>query len=54
MTQCEKMNITFLDEMSSSVHNYSTHEFVVDAIFGFSFKGNARPPFGGSEADTCP
>ena len=46
MTQCEKMNITFLDEMPSSVHIDSTYEFVVDAIFGFSFKGNARPPFG--------
>ena len=40
------MNITFLDEMPSSVHIDSTYEFVVDAIFGFSFKGNARPPFG--------
>lgn len=46
VTQCEKMNITFLDEMPSSVHIDSTYEFVVDAIFGFSFKGNARPPFG--------
>ena len=32
--------------MPSSVHIDSVYEFVVDAIFGFSFKGNATPPFG--------
>lgn len=46
VTQCEKMNIPFLDEMPSSAKIDSDYNLIVDAIFGFSFKGNARPPFG--------
>lgn len=47
VTQCEKMNIPFLvclpNENKLIDKNYN---LVVDAIFGFSFKGEIRPPFG--------
>lgn len=46
MTQCEKMDIPFIPELPSSRQINEQYRLVVDAIFGFSFKGNARPPFG--------
>jgi NAD(P)H-hydrate epimerase len=46
VSQCEKMNIPFLvclpNETKLIDKNYS---LVVDAIFGFSFAGEIRPPF---------
>ena len=46
MTQCEKMDIPFIPELPSSSQINEQYRLVVDAIFGFSFKGNARQPFG--------
>ena len=46
VTQCNKMDIPFLSEMPSSEQIDDKYRLVVDAIFGFSFKGDARPPFG--------
>ncbi len=47
VTQCEKMNIPFLvclpNENKLIDKNYS---LVVDAVFGFSFSGAIRAPFG--------
>ncbi|XP_036297882.1 NAD(P)H-hydrate epimerase isoform X2 [Pipistrellus kuhlii] len=46
VTQCQKMHIPFLEEMppQASVID-ELYELVVDAIFGFSFKGDVREPF---------
>ncbi|KAJ8273624.1 hypothetical protein GJAV_G00103730 [Gymnothorax javanicus] len=45
--QCEKMDIPFLPEMPSEAAVIDeTYRLVVDAIFGFSFKGAVRDPFG--------
>ena len=43
--QCEDVNIPVLDEMppQSEIDSYDA---IVDAIFGFSFKGEPREPFG--------
>lgn len=46
VTQCEKMDIPFVNEIPSAAQIDADYKMVVDAIFGFSFKGNARPPFG--------
>jgi len=47
VVQCKKMDITFLDEVPSVADLNSNYRAVVDAIFGFSFKGagGIRPPF---------
>ena len=39
------MDIPFLDDIPKPSQIDSDYKFIVDAIFGFSFKGNARPPF---------
>jgi NAD(P)H-hydrate epimerase len=44
-TQCQKMNIPFLSALPSSTDINSEYKFIVDAIFGFSFKGDVRTPF---------
>lgn len=46
-TQCTKMGIKFLDNMLPASEIAAEYYFVVDAIFGFSFKGGSgiRPPF---------
>jgi len=44
-TQCQKMNVTFIDELPSADTIDSAFDVVVDALFGFSFKGAPRPPF---------
>eukprot|EP00533_Pseudo-nitzschia_delicatissima_P014981 CAMPEP_0197276318 /NCGR_PEP_ID=MMETSP1432-20130617/15166_1 /TAXON_ID=44447 /ORGANISM="Pseudo-nitzschia delicatissima, Strain UNC1205" /LENGTH=329 /DNA_ID=CAMNT_0042742345 /DNA_START=418 /DNA_END=1407 /DNA_ORIENTATION=+ len=41
--QCEDVGIDVLDEMPSELDSYDS---IVDAIFGFSFKGEPREPFG--------
>ena len=46
MNQCEKMSIPFVTSLphaSESISN--SYNLVVDALFGFSFKGEIRPPF---------
>ncbi|XP_057684619.1 NAD(P)H-hydrate epimerase [Corythoichthys intestinalis] len=45
-TQCEKMEIPFLTEMPEAEVIDEAFNVVVDAIFGFSFKGAVREPFG--------
>uniref|UniRef100_A0A2K5CL50 NAD(P)H-hydrate epimerase n=1 Tax=Aotus nancymaae TaxID=37293 RepID=A0A2K5CL50_AOTNA len=46
VTQCQKMDIPFLGEMPSEPMVIDElYELVVDAIFGFSFKGDVREPF---------
>lgn len=46
VTQCQKMDIPFLGEMPSEPPMIDElYELVVDAIFGFSFKGDVREPF---------
>ncbi|XP_062898038.1 NAD(P)H-hydrate epimerase [Mobula hypostoma] len=45
-TQCQKMDIPFLAEFPSEPALIDeVYNLVVDAIFGFSFKGEAREPF---------
>ncbi|KAM4725281.1 NAD(P)H-hydrate epimerase [Anableps anableps] len=45
-TQCEKMEIPFLTEMPEAEVIDEAYNLVIDAIFGFSFKGAVREPFG--------
>ncbi|XP_072840139.2 NAD(P)H-hydrate epimerase [Pogona vitticeps] len=46
-TQCEKMGIPFLSEFPSEAALIDeVYGLVVDAIFGFSFQGAVREPFG--------
>ncbi|KAM9243863.1 NAD(P)H-hydrate epimerase isoform 2-T2 [Dugong dugon] len=46
VTQCQKMDIPFLGEMPlEPMMIDELYELVVDAIFGFSFKGDVREPF---------
>ncbi|XP_006861660.1 PREDICTED: NAD(P)H-hydrate epimerase [Chrysochloris asiatica] len=46
VTQCQKMDIPFLGEMPlEPMQIDELYELVVDAIFGFSFKGDVREPF---------
>ncbi|XP_078524524.1 NAD(P)H-hydrate epimerase isoform X2 [Lissotriton helveticus] len=45
-TQCQKMDIPFLSEFPSEAELIDgAYSLVVDAIFGFSFKGAVREPF---------
>ncbi len=39
------MDIPFLEKTPDPSEINDNYSFVVDAIFGFSFKGNVRPPF---------
>ncbi|NXD17787.1 NNRE epimerase, partial [Nothocercus nigrocapillus] len=46
-TQCQKMGISFLPEFPTEAALIDElYGLVVDAIFGFSFKGAVREPFG--------
>lgn len=45
-TQCEKMEIPFLSELPEAAVVDQAYNLVIDAIFGFSFKGAVREPFG--------
>ncbi|XP_078061421.1 NAD(P)H-hydrate epimerase [Mustelus asterias] len=45
-TQCQKMDIPFLTEFPSEpLFIDEVYNLIVDAIFGFSFKGQVREPF---------
>ncbi|KAL2080147.1 hypothetical protein ACEWY4_023940 [Coilia grayii] len=44
--QCEKMGISFLSDMPEAKVTDEAYNLVVDAIFGFSFQGAVREPFG--------
>ncbi|XP_054910913.1 NAD(P)H-hydrate epimerase [Poeciliopsis prolifica] len=45
-TQCEKMEIPFLTDIPEAKVIDEAYNLVIDAIFGFSFKGAVREPFG--------
>lgn len=45
-TQCEKMEIPLLNGMPEADEIDEVYNVVIDAIFGFSFKGAVREPFG--------
>ncbi|KAG9292240.1 hypothetical protein G9A89_023960 [Geosiphon pyriformis] len=43
VTQCNNLNIPFVNELTPVL---SQTNLILDAIFGFSFSGEIRPPFG--------
>jgi NAD(P)H-hydrate repair Nnr-like enzyme with NAD(P)H-hydrate epimerase domain len=43
--QCGSHNIPFLDDLPTSDKINGQFDLVVDAIFGFNFKGDLRAPF---------
>lgn len=43
--QCVRHYIPFLEEMPNPSFINETYNFIVDAIFGFSFRGDVRPPY---------
>ena len=45
MAQCEKLGICFLDTLPSASHISTHYSLAMDAVFGFSFQGDVRPPF---------
>ena len=46
INQCEKLYLPFLSSLPTPAQIDSEYQVVVDAIFGFSFKGTSvRPPF---------
>ena len=42
VTQCQSYDIKILNELNSDFNEYN---FIIDAIFGFSFHGEIRQPF---------
>lgn len=45
-TQCEKMNMDFIDDLpKDKVELAGAYSLIVDALFGFSFKGPPKPQF---------
>ena len=45
VSQCEKMEVRFLKDLPTPDLISADYDVVLDAIFGFSFKGNVRAPF---------
>ena len=45
MAQCEKMGVEFIPQLPSPEKIDKEYHVVMDAIFGFSFKGAVRAPF---------
>jgi len=46
--QCQAYHIEFLDALPNSTREIEDkYQIIVDAIFGYSFKGDIRPPFNG-------
>jgi len=43
--QCQTLSIPFLDCLPNSAQIDEQYNFIVDAIFGFSFRGDIRSPF---------
>ncbi len=41
--QCEKYSIKFVE--NDVIKNFDQYDLIIDSIFGFSFKGDIRPPF---------
>ncbi|KAL5510210.1 hypothetical protein EMCRGX_G005718 [Ephydatia muelleri] len=45
VTQCEQLDIPFLDALPSASDISTHYNIVMDAIFGYSFRGEVRAPF---------
>lgn len=46
VNQCEKLQLTFLSSLPPPAELDLEYQVIVDAVFGFSFKGTSvRPPF---------
>ena len=45
VTQCEKLKIPFLGSLPAQTEIDTNYDVILDAIFGFSFKGALRAPF---------
>ena len=45
VTQCETLHVPFIDKLLTAADIDSQYHVIVDAIFGFSFKGAVRAPF---------
>lgn len=51
VTQCKSLGIPFINHSNITVDeaeknkNTSSYDIIIDAMFGFSFKGSPRPPF---------
>ena len=45
VTQCEKLHIPFLPDLPSAAEIDAEYHVIIDAVFGFSFKGAVRAPF---------
>ena len=45
VAQCEKLNIPFIDKLPAATELDSEYHVIVDALFGFSFRGTPRSPF---------
>jgi len=43
--QCQEVGINFLEDLPTPTNLSQMYNLVIDGIFGFSFKGNAMPPF---------
>ncbi|XP_065662355.1 NAD(P)H-hydrate epimerase isoform X2 [Hydra vulgaris] len=43
--QCKRQFITFIEELPDAGYINENYNFIIDAIFGFSFRGDVRPPF---------
>lgn len=43
--QCKRQSIPFIEDMPDYLYINEQYNFIVDAIFGFSFRGDVRPPF---------
>ena len=43
VTQCENYKVSFKE--IDSIHQISSYDYIIDAIFGFSFHGDVRQPF---------
>lgn len=41
--QCEKYSIKFVE--NDIIQDLDQYDLIIDSIFGFSFKGDIRPPF---------
>lgn len=43
--QAKRQSITFIEELPDKDYIQAKYNFVVDALFGFAYKGDLRPPY---------
>ena len=46
VAQCELVGVPLLDAVPATETLRELHDVILDAVFGFSFNGDVRPPFG--------